>query len=392
MTDPIWRPRPDGAGHSGRERDRAALRPAVRYPAVRIGLLADTVDHPGGIGRYTRELLGALARRGDVRLVVAAPEAAAASVARLGGDALDAHLSMPSSQLVGGWWARNAGGRKLRAAGAELVHGTKHLVPRGPLPTVLTVHDVLTITRARDNSLMKRLVLPAQYRHSLSDADRLVAVSRATRDRLAELDPAWGAKTVVVPSGVSHDLFEAEPTEIPGLTDFALVVGDVIPRKNLGLLLDCWPDVAARGGPQLVVVGKVGPHGEPVAAALTRLAALGFATWVQGADDGRLRWCYEHARVVLLPSLEEGFGLPLVEARAFGAPVIASTDAALVEVAAGDPAVTHLDPHDSGAWRDAVLASPSRLHAGSVAIPSDRYSWDDHAAGVVAVYRDVLGR
>jgi len=359
---------------------------------VRIGLLADSVDRPGGIGRYTRELLGALARRGDVRLAVAAPAAAAGIVARLGGDALDAHVTMPASQLTSGLWARRSSGRALQAAGAELVHGTKHLVPRGPVPTVLTVHDVLTITRARDNALVKRLVLPTQYRHSLTDASRLVAVSRATRDRLERLDASWAAKTVVVPSGVSRDLFDAAPTPLPGVSDFALAVGDVIPRKNLDVVLDVWPTIAAGGGPHLVVIGQPGPHGEPIAARIGELVAAGTATWVQDADDARLRWCYEHARVVLLPSLEEGFGLPLVEARAFGAPVLASRDPALVEVAAGDPGVTHLDAHDRRAWREAVLATTPRLPAPVVGPPPAMRTWEEHAEGVVAVYRELLAR
>ena len=76
----------------------------------------------------------------------------------------------------------------------------------------------------------------------------------------------------------------------------------------------------------------------------------GIAVWLRGADDAALRWCYEHATVVLFPTLEEGFGFPLLEALTFHAPVIASTDPALVEVAAGSELVVHLDATARDAW------------------------------------------
>ena len=105
---------------------------------------------------------------------------------------------------------------------------------------------------------MKRLLLPRQYRSSLNDATGLVAVSAATRTRLGELDPAWSAKCSVIPNGMSPHLLDATPVAPATLADddrpFALVVGDLSPRKNLGLLTGIWshsppPDL------RLVVVG-----------------------------------------------------------------------------------------------------------------------------------------
>src|ERR1700693_3105679 len=104
---------------------------------LRVGVIADMVGHPGGIGRYTTELVAALARRDDVRLIVAAPAAAAELVQRLAGN-LVAQLIVPDrGQLPTAMWERDASGRQSRRAGAQVVHGTKHLVPRVELPTVL---------------------------------------------------------------------------------------------------------------------------------------------------------------------------------------------------------------------------------------------------------------
>jgi glycosyltransferase involved in cell wall biosynthesis len=364
---------------------------------LRVGMIADMVGHAGGIGRYTTELLVALGRRDDVRLIVAAPASAAELLQRLAGS-LTTHLVIPDhGQLPTALWERYASGRQFERAGAQLVHGTKHLVPRVRLPTVLTVHDVMTITRADESGRAKRLLLPRQYRTSLEQADLLVAASAATRVRLHELDPSWESKTVVAPNGLSRHLLDAQPEPVEGLagTRFALVVGDLAPRKNVGLLLEIWDRVAADAPDlRLVVLGNPGPHSDETAQRLVDLQSRGLAVWLRGARDGMLRWCYEHATVVLFPTLEEGFGFPVLEALTFHAPVIASTDPALVEVATGRGGVTHLDPTDRDAWRAAIAqAATARRADGTVpALPAGTTTWDEYTATLVERYRELAGR
>jgi glycosyltransferase involved in cell wall biosynthesis len=361
---------------------------------LRVGLLADTIDKPGGIPRYTRELVAALGRRADVRLVVAAPGSATATVELLAADRLEELVTIPSeAQLQVALWERYRSGAAFARAGAEVVHGTKHLVPRGMPRTVLTVHDLMTITRARESRLAKRVLLPAQFRASLRQATRLLAVSGATRDRIAALEPRWGAKTVVIPNGLSDHLLTAPSRPVPELATrpFALVVGDLSPRKNVALLLRIWPEVAAVTGLVLAVVGHEGPHSDDARRDLAALEARGIARWVQGATDGALRWCYEHATVVLFPSLEEGFGFPVLEALAFDAPMIASTDPALVEVSAGSERVRHVDGRDDDTWRDAIVTAAAVVRSPPSAPhrPSGASTWDEHAAAVVGLYREI---
>ena len=362
---------------------------------MRVGLLADTVGLPGGIGRYTTELIGALGRRGDLRLVIAAPPDRGDTVRELVGDSLDTLIPLPGrGQLPIALWERYASGRAFARAGVELVHGTKHLVPRTSLPTVLTVHDVMTITRARESSLAKRMFLPAQYRASMTQAATLIAASAATRLRLRDVDPAWDAKTVVVKNGLSHHLLGAESSPVPALdaTPFALVVGDLAVRKNVGMLLGIWDRVAAESGLQLVVLGNPGPHSDEVVAQLQALERRGVARWLRGASDGTLRWCYEHARVVLFPTLEEGFGFPVLEATTFHVPVLASTDMAIVEVATGLDGVTHLDAMDADAWQQAIIAA-AKVPRGPVVAPRPppgSTTWDEYAARLVALYRSLF--
>lgn len=364
---------------------------------LHVGILADTIGRPGGIGRYTSELVAALGRRDDVRLVVAAPAAAIERVQELAGRNLHASVTIPArSQLGIALWERYRSGPKLVRAGAEIIHGTKHLVPRAATrPTILTVHDLMTITRAHESSMPKRLFLPRQYRASLDQATALISASQSTRDRLIAIDPTWDAKTVVAPNGLSATLVDVVPDPVPGLVDdrFALVVGDLAPRKNVGMLLGIWEQVArAADGFRLVVLGNPGPHSEETTRRLTELEQEGVVVWLRGAGDSALRWCYEHATVVLFPTLEEGFGFPLLEALTFGAPVIASTDPALVEVAAGSEGVAHLDATDSQAWVRAITAAAAlpRDPPRPPEAPAGAVTWDENAAMVMSLYRTLL--
>jgi len=370
-------------------RRRPITVPTPSPAPLRVGFLADTVDHPGGIGRYVREVLAACGRRDDVDLVVTTPRRGVGAVTELAGARLAKLVETPRADQIGlALWDRHRAGHVFAAAGAEVVIGCKHLVPRTRIPTVLVVHDVLTITRARENSLAKRVLLPAQYRQSLTGATRLVAVSDATRARLGALDPRWSAKCDVVPNGMSTNLTSVAPVEPAGIDGraFALVVGDLSPRKNLGALTELWRDPPA--GLLLVVVGPDSGTDGPVRSALLDLERAGRVVWIRGAGDPVLRWCYEQAAVVLFPTREEGFGLPLIEALTFQAPVVASDEPALREVAAGDATVTHVDADDRDGWRSAIVAAGTapRSRAGP-ALPIGAITWDEHTGRLLAIAR-----
>ncbi len=186
---------------------------------LHVGILADTIARPGGIGRYTSELVAALGRRDDVRMIIAAPGAAMDRVHDIAGKNLHATVTIPTESQMGiALWERLRSGAELVAAGAHVVHGTKHLVPRrSSVPTILTVHDLMTITRAHESAWPKRLLLPRQYRASLNQATGLIAASQATRDRLITIDRSWDEKTVVAPNGLSATLVDVSPEPVPAL-------------------------------------------------------------------------------------------------------------------------------------------------------------------------------
>ncbi len=356
-------------------------------------MLADTIEHPGGIGRYVREVFAALAARPDVDLTAVAPASADSTMRDLAGHHAVRLVPPPrADQISLAFWDRYRAGAAFTRAGCEVIIGCKHLVPRTHRPTLLVVHDVLTLTRASENALAKRVLLPAQYRRSLTDASALVAVSQATHDRLGAIDAAWGAKCSVIPNGMSEHLVEVPPRAPDGLGDrrFALVVGDLSPRKNLTLLTDLWR-AGAPAGLTLVVVGPDSGTDAPVRDDLLALERTGDAVWIRGAQDDVLRWCYEHATVVLFPTVEEGFGLPLLEAMTFHAPVVASTEAALLEVAAGAAGVTHLPPDAADRWAAAIADLAARPPSAPAAprIPAGAISWTEHTDRLVVRARSL---
>src|SRR5262249_7583038 len=157
-------------------------------------------------------------------------------------------------------WERHYSGIAFGRAEVDVVHSTKHLVPKVHAPTILTVHDMMTITRAHESNLMKRWLLPAQYRRSLESATAIVAVSRATAAAISRERAGWSAKTTVIPNGVSAGLLTGPAAPVPSVEHdrFALIVGDLSTRKNVTFVLDLWDRIAETTGLVLLVVGDGG--------------------------------------------------------------------------------------------------------------------------------------
>jgi glycosyltransferase involved in cell wall biosynthesis len=174
---------------------------------------------------------------------------------------------------------------------------------------------------------------------------------------------------------------------------FVLFVGTLEPRKNLPLLLEAFGILRQRVDAQLIIVGARGWLDEPIFDAHERSGVGDAAHFVGSLGEEDLAVLYSHAGVFVLPSLYEGFGLPVLEAMACGAPVVSSNAGPLPEVA-GDAALL-LKPEDAHAWASAmleVLVSP-RLAADLRARGFARagsFSWDRTALATRDVYREAL--
>lgn len=328
----------------------------------------------GGMVRYVMEMARGLAARDDVELHVLAGAGAEGAFTDL--VEADRVHTLPGRGPLGSAVERLAGARV--GGRMDVVHGTKHLLPRGvPGTGVLTVHDMLALDRPYDFGLAKRLLVRGPYLASLRAADALVCVSAATRDRVAAYLPSVAGRTSVVhhPDGSSLTSVDAEPVAELAGRPFALVVGDPSPRKNVGLVVDAWAQVRAEvPDAVLVVVGPDSWGPTDRGQAFAALAAEGAVAPMGHVPDAQLRWLYEHARVVLCPSLAEGFGLPAAEGLTFGAPVLTSEDPALAE--ASPAGAQRLPGRRPEVWAAAITEHLRRPRPDVAGRPARR-GWDD---------------
>jgi len=318
---------------------------------LRIGIDARPLATPlTGIGTSVREVLRELAllspanqyfcytmRGGDV---VARNLPAGGRFLVREGRGLQAAWGTP-------WLFRGAGGQ-IAADRLDVFWGTNLVLPvglRGRVPLAVTCHDLVFRLYSETLSFRNRLLLAPVARRSFQAADAILADSEATATdliRLYGIDPARVQVVLLAASERFHPrdsaLVRQELRSRLGLaSDYVLFVGTLEPRKNLGGFLAAMAEVA-RGGTfdgEVVVVGGKGWK-EQGPEALGRAHPLGERLRFLGyVGDDELPLLYAGARLFVMPSLYEGFGLPVLEAMQSGVPVITTTSGSLAEVAGG---------------------------------------------------------
>jgi alpha-1,3-rhamnosyl/mannosyltransferase len=240
--------------------------------------------------------------------------------------------------------------RAISAAKPDLFHAPHYVVPFfPPRTTVVTIHDLMHLTRPEHATPAKRAYARWMMGRALRLAAKVIAGSEATKREILAFGPSRGLEVEVIPYGVRQEFFECEEKRVSmrGLAEarspvlpfeapYLLFLGNDKPHKNLDGLLAAFARLRASFPSLSLVLAGVAPgriHAEGV-------HALGF---VPEADVPPL---LAGARALVLPSFAEGFGLPVLEAQATGTPVACSDLPALRE-AAGDAAV-FFDPADVG--------------------------------------------
>ena len=240
--------------------------------------------------------------------------------------------------------------------------GLSWLTKRPDVTAVFMVHDTIPVelpqyveTRAQQQ---QRALLASVARC----AKGVIVPSAAAGQSVVRQLESLGGKAL--PMLAAHlpvpDTFlspEKPDQELAEVTYF-VACGAWEPRKNYGLLLGIWPQLAARLGsrtPYLVIVGANSAMDNAQLQHLQRTEELRrHVIHASGLSTPGLKQVLQSCRGLLMPSFAEGFGLPIIEALALGRPVIASDLAAHRE--AGGTAATYLDPRNEAAWRDAILA------------------------------------
>jgi glycosyltransferase involved in cell wall biosynthesis len=360
---------------------------------VKVGYdTAPLALNQAGERRYAAALLNALEARGDVEitrltLVRRRPRGLAQ---RLAWQAAAEGLYYPL--LVG---------RRARAAGVELVHHPRHLVPPElglGVPSVVTVHDVLPLRTPEHFSQLIARRYSVLARVSTRRAARVITGSEHSRDEIAELLDVPVERIRVTPYGV-EPVFRPVDADLDRLArrfgvrpPYVLCVGTLEPRKNLTGAVRAFERIHAEfPDHSLVLIGGRGWKSRELERLLSATSAPVVRTGY--VEEEELVELYSGADCFLFPSFAEGFGFPALEAMACGTPVVAGAGSSLPEVV-GDAGLL-ADPGSTEAIADAlrrVLGSPElRDDLRSRGLERSRaFTWERCAEATAVVYRELV--
>lgn len=266
----------------------------------------------------------------------------------------------------------------------------------GGVPTVAVVHDLAQLHVRRKYDRARMIYATQILPRSLAQATRLVAVSGATRDDLAQLLPARAGDLRVVANGVDAERFRPRAALAATGAPYLLYVARLEhPGKNHLRLVRAFAASRARRTHQLVLAGADWGAGDAIRAEIARLGLADRVRMAGFVDDAALPGLVGGAAAVLMLGLREGFGLPALEALAAGRPVLAARAGALPEVV-GELGVL-CDPLDERAIADGldhvVETESVRERAARLGPPyAAARGWDHTARGLLAVCADACGR
>lgn len=297
---------------------------------LRIGIDARKLSD-FGIGTYIRGLLTALVEiRDDCQYVAFAP-ADAPVPAGVEHVPLDApHYSV--RELI-------AVGRAARAARVDVLHAPHYVVPFTRIPLVATIHDLIHLHQPLRNPAA-RMYARTMLGRAVRNSARVLTVSETVKREIVGTFGCDPGRIIVTPNGIDAR-FTPAPRAAGG-SPYLLYVGNDKPHKRVDLLVEAF-EAARNARPELTLVLA----GAPFARFAGRATLRGFV------DDAELPSLYRNALALVLPSAEEGFGLPAAEAMACGTAVITSTAPSLMEIT-GDAALHASD-------RDELTAAILRI-------------------------------
>ena len=365
------------------------------YDSPRVRILIDyrpALRQRTGVGEYTHGLAAALA----VRLP---PEDSLTLFSSSWKDrlphgilpgTLQADLRVPVQFLNLAWHRLEWPPVEWLAGPVDVVQSMHPLmIPARTAARLVTIHDLYFLDRPDHTAAEIRRDYPALVSENARRADGIIVNSDYTRRRVIERLGVDGERITVCTPGNPGWPRRAEPDK-PGPI---LFVGTIEPRKNLHRLMEAYALLMERRAdmPDLVLAGAFPDPGSDLftgarslAKAVDRIRLTGYVS-----DDERQR-LYREASMLVLPSLDEGFGIPALEAMTLGVPVVASNRGALPEVVGGSGIL--VDPEDAealaaGIGRVLDSALLRRQMADEGVARAAQFTWASSAARLLEAYR-----
>lgn len=374
---------------------------------MRLKVLIDASTIPlqrGGVGRYIESLVRALARL-DVDVAVAAKKRDAADFRKAGAEVelVPQWASKAPGRLV---WEQIGLPRMASRTGSDVIHSPHYTFPLFTRRSrVVTIHDLTFFTHPELHSNLKAIFFRAWMRVLARSRVTVVSVSASTADEFARICGANRDSVRVSSLGFDREQFhpptavEVEAARVAidaPSTGWIAFLAFLEPRKNAPALIDAYAALAARRGgtalPALILAGGAGWDAE-VSPALARAEAAGADVKAVGyLPLETLAGFLGGATLVAYPSKGEGFGLPVLEAMACGAPVLTTRELSLPEV--GGDAVAYAGTDAASIERELaeLLDSPERraqlVSAGLARAAT--FTWEAVARRHVDAYRAAM--
>ena len=358
-------------------------------------------EHPAGAGRYTIEVARALAEQDELALSLLSRRSDTARWSALGADRVVPIV--PDGRVGRLAYERWRMGRTVDRLGVAVHHAPHYTMPGAmATPAVVTIHDVTFFEHPEVHEAAKVRFFTAAIRRAASQAGALICVSQRTADRLGR-HVEVSVPVVVAPHGIDHLRFA--PTESTPGADAAvlaglaldanvqriLCLGTLEPRKGISSLVGAFSALASEDPAiELVFAGQRGWGTEEIdrlcAASpfSARIRMLGYVA------DEAVPALLRTAAVVAYPSLDEGFGLPALEALACGARLVTTSGSVMEEICGLAPWLC--DPADRASLESALRSALSagvdevarRRHLGETT--ASQFTWEASASRHLEAY------
>ena len=250
---------------------------------------------------------------------------------------------------------------------------------------IITVHDVVNIEYRKTMQVTNIISNLLFFSRSVKGADVIWANSYYTKSKVEHYFPQRKCQDIIVGCSIDRNLYtrlsmsEEEKENLKrkyGIAKpFILFVGSLEPRKNLGFLLSLMPEIYARHAIQLVIVGAKGWKQSTIREIVEKKdfpkQSVVFCNGVPNKDLAKL---YNTAECFVSTSLNEGFGMPQLEALACGCPVVTSHNSAMIEVAQGKSGAYTVEGYAPIDWIS-VIDSVLQNHPTPREEELDEYDW-----------------
>ncbi len=325
------------------------------------------------------------------------------------GDRWRKRVWSPLPLLPGTLWLQTVGRRMIIHDRLDLFWGTNNLLPLGlpsGLAKVVSIHDLILPLYSKYADPLSRSMHWLFGERSAREADKIIADSRATAEDLKRIYGIPDPKIEVIYHGVGPSFKPQDPgvaaeyvaNKYGASKDFILSVGTLGPHKNLVSLVKAVKVLRDRGALsfQVLVVGAKGRKRAQLIELIRSAGLAGKAILLLGyVPDEDLPMLYSGSSLFVFPSLYEGFGLPLVEAMACGAPVVASNTSSIPEVV-GDAGLL-VPPTQPEAFAEAILRvrCDKGLRRAMIVkglVQAAGFRWDTSARHYLACMQSVVAR